>query len=147
MSNKKNAIHNLPSASTSPGGGNPHWVKGVSGNPGGMTRAHQRSRNILGTLIAQSTDHGKEIVDFAVNVLRGLEEGCEDSKSRRWAADFLADRLWGRAPMHVTVTPGEPVVIPDMTAVPLDELRRLAAGEMESDQAEADDEPPDGDVH
>ncbi len=127
------------------------WKPGQSGNPGGETRAQKAVRKLQHELIGAATEGGQEIIDFVLAVFRGEKEECNDSKSLRWAADFLADRLWGRAPMTVTVKPAQRVDISDLKAMPLAELERLAAGELEAPPAlpepETDDEAPSGDVH
>lgn len=115
------------------------WVKGKSANPGGKTKAEVAARRMAAELIDQETDGGREILRFAINVMRGQVEDCDDSKSRRWAADFLADRRWGKAPLIVEVGPAaSEVEIPDVKGLTLEELRAAAAG---------DDVDPPGDVH
>lgn len=104
-------------------------MKGRSNNPGGMTSAAIQRRRMLADTIAAATDGGKEIIDFVVAVLRGQDDVCEDATSKRWAADFLADRLWGKAQQHVDLSSrDEAVQIPDMRGKSLEELRQIAAG-------------------
>jgi hypothetical protein len=130
------------------------WTKGGgSPNPGGQTKAQAQARRLVADLVAAETDGGKEIVLFALDVMRGGEvatgggdAGVEiwDQKSRRWAADFLANRLWGKAPLVVDVSKGEVAPLPDLSGMSIAELRDLqaqaaavASGETQSD------EPPD----
>lgn len=119
--------------------GSKPFDKGKSGNPGGQTKAAVAARRMVAELISSETDGGKEIVLFALNVMRGEggapgkgedeDNSCWDQKSQRWAADFLANRLWGKAPLVVEVTNGdESALMPDMRGKSLEELRRLAAG-------------------
>lgn len=123
-----------------------HFPKGKTGNAGGRTKAEIALQKRVVTLIAGHTQDGAEIVDFAVKVLRGTEDGCADAKSRRWAADFLANRLWGRAPQTIEVNTGEPAQIPDMRDLTLEELRRIAAGVSNAaDESESGGDP--GPVH
>jgi hypothetical protein len=116
---------------------------GVSGNPGGSTKAEVAARRRAAELIYARTDGGLVIIDFAIGVLKGSEgvpEDCRDGRSRRWAANFLAERLWGRAPLVVelSATPSTEDAMPDMRNKSLAELQQLAAG--------GDDGPPP-DVH
>jgi hypothetical protein len=84
--------------------GNSKWVKGVSANPGGQTKAQVAARRMAAELIGELTDGGKSIIQFAWRVLEGTEKGVDDAKSRRWAAEFLAERYWGRSVLNVDVT-------------------------------------------
>lgn len=137
-------------------GGDPRsargFPKGVSGNPGGLTKAELALRRLQHELVGDETNGGKEIIAFAVKVLRGKHAKCDDAKSLRWAADFLADRLWGRAPLTVTLRPAARPEVSDLRRMPLEELQRLAAGDPvdqlsgPSDQVDPD-APASGDVH
>lgn len=123
---------------------------GVSGNPGGFTKAHALVRQLQYELIAEGTDGGREIIGFVLAIFRGKHPVCNDAKSLRWAADFLADRLWGRAPLTVTVKPAGRVDVEDMRKMSLEDLQRLAAGAGEPviDVAPREpDESPPGDIH
>lgn len=119
------------------------YKPGQSGNPGGYTKAQAAMRKLQHELIGAATDGGQEIIDFVLAVFRGDVDGCKDAKSLRWAADFLADRLWGRAPMTVTVKPAQRLEVEDIRRMPIEELQQLAAGA----EPVIEDEPPPGDVH
>lgn len=124
------------------------FPKGKSGNPGGRPKADKIARE----LIAAETGDGTEIVRFALGVMRAESYAGSDGrtidvpndpKSRCWAASWLADRLFGKAPLTVEVSgPAELAPLPDMRDLPLEELRRIAAGE-----DAAGEDPADSSVH
>lgn len=125
------------------------FQKGKSGNPGGRTKAEMAVRRLQHELIAAETDGGREIIGFVLEVFRGQHVTCADAKSLRWAADFLADRLWGKAPLTVMVKPAGRVDVEDMRKMSLEELQRIAAGGDTVIDAESREpiESPPGDVH
>src|SRR5512139_1496181 len=105
-------------------GGRP-FEKGRSGNPGGRTKGQIATARLAAQLVSEATDGGRTIIEFAARVLDGTEADCDDSKSRRWAADFLATRLWGKSPIVVDVTSGDRVELPDVRGLSIEELKRL----------------------
>lgn len=126
------------------------WKPGESGNPGGMTKAQAAVRRLQHELVAQETDGGREIIEFVAKVFRGQHKTCNDPKSLRWAADFLADRLWGRAPLTVTVRPAGAARVEDLKTKSLAELEALAGGDAVPDAeivSEGPEDVPPGDVH
>lgn len=126
------------------------WPKGKSPNPGGKTKAEVAARRMAVDLINAETDSGREIIMFAIDVMRGTCEDIEatDAKSRRWAADFLADRVWGKAPLTVTVAPAVSVTVDDLRGKSLAELEQLTAelDALPPGESEDSDGTP-GDVH
>jgi hypothetical protein len=60
------------------------WRPGQSGNPGGRPQSFT-------ALIRESTQDGAEIVQFVLTVFRN-----GSVRQRQWAADWLADRGFGR---------------------------------------------------
>ena len=88
---------------TIPGRGNPSWVKGVSGNPGGRPRG-------LAELVRQETKDGAELVAFHLRILRGRKQPL---RYRLEAAAWLADRGFGKALQQMELSgPGaEPLTI------------------------------------
>lgn len=120
--------------------GNPNWKAGVSGNPAGTSRKQQTAARELALYIKQETRDGKEVVDFALAVLRhggpsaasgpamnGLTEVTTADK--RWAAEFLTDRTFGKAPQTIEfIAEGPPVpaiVLTGMTPDDLDAAERV----------------------
>ena len=121
------------------------FPKGFSGNPGGQTKAQVAARRLASELASAETRGGAELIEFAARVLRGAEDGCDDGKSKRWACDFLANRLWGKAPLIVeSEKPVESVVLPDLNGMSLEELRALAQERKPEDEESPADEPLDG---
>lgn len=142
-------IDNIPPSRRGLGRGAP-FPKGTSPNPGGRPKA----AIAMAKLIRDSTRDGAEVVEFMLAVLRGdgeigppedrrpLPSDLKDGKSRRWAAEQLLDRGFGKAPQTIEIAAqGEAVAMPDMSGLPLEELRRIAAGE------DAGGDDPPGNVH
>lgn len=115
-------------------GGKP-FTKGVSGNPGGRSKAHAAMARMIQSELG--SDGGK-LVAFALEVWRGAIPEMKTEKSRQWAHDWLSDRGFGKALQTVEVF-GSGEALPDFSELSLDELRRIAA--------EGNETPPmDGDV-
>lgn len=95
-------IENKPET-ISRGRGNPAWVKGVSGNPGGRPPG-------LAELVREQTGEGAELIDFMLRVLRGKRQPM---RLRMEAAAWLADRGFGKAlqQMELTGADGGPMEI------------------------------------
>lgn len=119
---------------------NPNWKAGVSGNPAGTSRQQQNSARAIAMYIRKETRDGAEIADFALAVLRAggvnaasgpVMHGLTDvtMQDKRWAADFLMDRCFGRAPQTIEIqTDGEPVpaiVLTGVTDADLDAAERV----------------------
>lgn len=132
------------------------WKKGApSPNPGGYTKAHAAQRRMAQELVADRTDGGKKIINFVADVLdnkNGPENGGTwDTKSRRWAADFLSDRLWGKSPVTVEIAKDvpRPLNMDALNDAQLEALSTLdAASPAEHSEASvepAEPDPDDGD--
>ena len=67
--------------------GNPAWLPGVSGNPGGRPKG-------LAELVRAETRDGAEVVEFMLRILRGKRQPM---RLRMEAAAWLADRGFGKA--------------------------------------------------
>jgi hypothetical protein len=76
--------------------GNPGWVKGVSGNPGGRPRAIHRVQDLA-----------REYTEVSILALVHIVERGKSESARVAAASALLDRGWGRAPLTVTGPDGE----------------------------------------
>jgi hypothetical protein len=80
--------------------GNPNFVKGVSGNPGGLTKEHRAKR--LAVRTALETAFVKEGIDTLVNaIVEGVQAG--DSSIIRLACEYR----WGKPTEHHEVTDGD----------------------------------------
>lgn len=88
------------------------FSKGQSGNPGGRPRG-------FGALIREATDDGEELVRTVLAVLRSRRTAARD---RLRAAEFLADRGWGRPSQAIELEPSAPLTF----SLDIDN-RRLAA--------------------
>lgn len=114
--------------------GNPTWKPGTSGNPAGTSRRQQTAARELARRIQQETRDGAEVVDFALAVLRagGPNAGSGPAMhglvevtlvDKRWAAEYLTDRGWGRAPQTIEFTSdGDPVPAIVLTGATPDDL-------------------------
>lgn len=93
-------IENKP-VTISRGRGNPAWVKGVSGNPGGRPTG-------LAELVREETREGAELIDFMLRLLRGKRQPM---RLRMDAAAWLADRGFGKValPLEHSGAEGGPV--------------------------------------
>lgn len=68
--------------------------KGQSGNPGGRPKGSRA----FAAKIREMTRNGEEVIEVALEIMR---RGAED-KDRIAAAKFLAERMFGRAPLTIT---------------------------------------------
>jgi hypothetical protein len=102
------------------GGGNPNWKKGVSGNPGGRTKAHWE-------LMKAAQSHGPE----SLKTLVRLRDDGESDQIKMGAAIALLDRGFGK-PAQTVYTAEAEQRIEDMTddeiEAALRDLRRRRAG-------------------
>jgi len=72
--------------------GNPNWLPGVSGNPGGRSRELAQQQNAARL---EAANHASEVIDYLLKVLRLEEEG---TAHRLKAGIELLNRGLGRAP-------------------------------------------------
>jgi hypothetical protein len=76
------------------------FPRGVSGNPGGRPKGLARYvRELVG-------DDGRRIADFMLGV---LDDESERTETRLKAAEWLAERGFGKATLAYGEDPGEPV--------------------------------------
>lgn len=74
----------------------PPWRPGQSGNPGGRPKG-------VGAYIREQTKDGREMVDFALAVMRGRRKA--PIKQRLEALYWLSDRAFGRSPLPLPELP------------------------------------------
>lgn len=80
------------------------WKRGgPSPNPGGRTKAAVH----VAKLVREATDDGRELVTAIVAISRGLVPSMASERSRTWALEWLADRVFGRAAMSVELSFGD----------------------------------------
>jgi len=96
--------------------GNPHWLPGVSGNPGGRSRelAQQQSAARL-----EAASHSIEGIAYLVKVMRNEKEA---TPHRLKAATELLNRGLGTPQMQVDI---DVIVSRKINEMSLDELRQL----------------------
>jgi len=90
------------------------FQKGVSGNPGGRSKAKAE----MARIIARETEDGAELVAFALAVMRGKKPKADapaeppqftftdlptDPKSRMYCHNWLTERVAGKAPQDIDV--------------------------------------------
>lgn len=97
------------------------WKPGQSGNPNGRPKDSDR----LAAYIRESTKSGREIADFMMGVMRGTDKLFMKGQDRIKAAEWLADRGFGKAKEVATIT--EPFPISDLTDEELIVLQRVVA--------------------
>lgn len=116
-------------------GGRP-WQKGQSGNPGGRPKGQAVLQAAIARAIREKTKDGADLVEFVYLVWQGKAEGMTSESSRRWAADWLSDRGFGkpRETLDVTIEPSNAAL--DLSELTTEDLRRLAEG------ADGDAQPP-----
>ena len=96
--------------------GNPNWLPGVSGNPGGRSRELAQQQNAARL---EAANHASEVIDYLLKVLRSEEEG---TAHRLKAGIELLNRGLGlpQAQIYVDV-----IVRRKISEMSLDELRQL----------------------
>lgn len=86
--------------------GNPNWLPGTSGNPGGRPKE-------AGEVKELARKHTKAAVETLVSMLN-----AENERTRVAAAEAILDRGWGRPAQAVTGDNGEgPVTIVVQTGI------------------------------
>jgi hypothetical protein len=105
----------------------------VSGNPGGRPKGAHR----FAALIRKHTHHGRELIDFALQVMRDEQTPLRD---RLRAMEFLAERMLGKAVQAVDLAQVSPATEPlDYSVLSLEELDQFheilkALGDRQADK-------------
>jgi len=130
------------------------WKPGQSGNPSGRRPGYVK----LALALSSQTDDGMEVVRFALAVMRGetVEPPSGKAKkprkkkwserSRIWAAEWLADRLWGKPRQVVELETSAPKVETNYDALDerdLAELDRIMTKAIVAPMVEHDINVPD----
>jgi hypothetical protein len=84
-----------------------HYLKGVSGNPGGTAKGLRG----VAQKLQRDTGNGQELYDFLLSVMRnefeemgaGMLSDSEKFNHRKWATEKLLDRVLGKAKETVEV--------------------------------------------
>jgi hypothetical protein len=99
----------------------PRWVRGgPSPNPGGRPK----SATLVARAVAEKTDGGREIVDRVLAIARGEDATISSERSRTWALEWLADRVWGKPISSIELVGNAPQVPPRIDANLSDEEMR-----------------------
>lgn len=110
---KRNPDGTFENAEGGRGPGNPGWQKGCkSPNPGGLPKSVKLLRDRIGA----ETKDGEEIIQFALNVMRGQQADMTDERVRWAAHEWLSDRYFGKVKQTVELTPGQ--ADPDQPSTP-----------------------------
>jgi len=96
--------------------GNPNWLPGVSGNPGGRSRELAQQQNAARL---KAAGHADEVVDYLLKVLRSE---AEDTPHRLKAGIELLNRGLGLPQAQIDV---DVIVRRKISEMSLDELRQL----------------------
>ena len=96
--------------------GNPNWLPGISGNPGGRSRELVQQQNAARLEVAS---HANEVIDYLLKVLRSEEEG---TAHRLKAGIELLNRGLGLPQAQIDV---DVIVRRKIGEMSLDELRQL----------------------
>lgn len=103
------------------------WKPGQSGNPSGRPKGFKG----LAAMIQKETGDGKELIEFALRIFRGLPDEktkVAPSLQMRWdAMCFLVDRGYGKAvtPIDLTVGEGSHLEDLDMKRLSTEELNQI----------------------
>jgi hypothetical protein len=89
------------------------WKPGQSGNPGGRSSAVAE----VARLIREETRDCRELVEFALNVMRGLEDGMDEPAQRQYAHQWLSDRALGKPLQNVEMLHGPAEFTPEQQAM------------------------------
>ena len=80
----------------------------------------------LSSYIRAKVDEGKTLVDWVEKVRLGEIDGMKDAKSRRWAADWLTQRGFGRVAHEIRVGPAKQTAQLDDRPLTMEQLAALA---------------------
>lgn len=102
-----------------------HFLKGhPCPNPGGRPKVAAQLRK----RISELTNDGEDIVQFMVEVFKGTHKTLGKTPTdRKWAAEWLSDRLYGKAPLVIeAITEEKSLVLePDLSNCTEQELKAM----------------------
>lgn len=106
------------------------FQKGVSGNPGGRSRASA----VVSRMLRAKTHDGLDLAQFALDVWQGVLKDAngkptmDSEKCRQWAHDWISDRILGKAPaVPIDDEVERPIDLSQMTESQLEALAELDA--------------------
>lgn len=118
------------------------FQKGVSGNPGGRTKAHRE----LARYIREKTDDGKKLADYCLKI---ADDEDQESRVRLLAIEWLGDRGIGKpvqaVELRIDDAPTESEAPIDWTKIPIEERERLLAAMEALDAVAASSEATEAD--
>lgn len=107
--------------------GNPAWVKGISGNPGGRDRKTEEQKEAQRALEAQC----RELTPEALKVIVNIMHNGDTDRAKLSAAELILERGWGKAPQTIEA------FISPLDGIDIDEQRAIVEALLALEREEA----------